>query len=316
MLRPLIRTTLVLAAAMTSIAPAVAQSPDQANVAADLDLQIDLEFGGGTVLDYLSAVKEAAGDSNLLIDLRTQHFGMGPVRLQSTALEAAVELVDGMTSEGDGVVRGIVVQTVGSAPRDAGYGPGRAPSAGRPIYRVEVVEKSGGSNTESRVWSLHDLIHRKIEPDAILTAIEAALELHEEFGEPRLKFHDETGLLIARAHPAQIQAIAGVIEQLVESRVGDENEQQLRARERELLERLDRSERERAEVTQHLLDMERRSAALQTTLNELETHHADLLARHKETSRELEVAEAAVRSLQEELKRTMDELNRLKRGGG
>jgi chromosome segregation ATPase len=62
-----------------------------------------------------------------------------------------------------------------------------------------------------------DLLDENLKPEDALTAIQTALELIQGADEPaQIKFHQETGILICRGSPEQVESIQQVITQLRE----------------------------------------------------------------------------------------------------
>ena len=88
----------------------------------------------------------------------------------------------------------------------------------RPTYQVQA--RSSGRATlgvparATKVWTVSSLLGGDLTSRKLLSAVETALEVVGSEPKPDVRFHEDTGLLIARGNEPQIVAIADVIEQL------------------------------------------------------------------------------------------------------
>ncbi|MCH7700112.1 MAG: hypothetical protein IID37_00360 [Planctomycetes bacterium] len=172
---------------------------------------VDVEFPGGNALEYIEALRAAGNDVNIVVysPETVASVRMTAVTLASVDLSAALELLDGRKGQrpDDRKVKLKVLLVRGNSNR------------GIPLYRVtynfydsetddSVVEISG-------VWTVADLLASQMESSDILTAIETALALFTDRPKPpEMRFHEPTGLLIARGEEEQLEVIDNIIDEL------------------------------------------------------------------------------------------------------
>ena len=171
---------------------------------------VDLKFPGGTVGQYLDAVRSVASEANVVvITPEVLEITLPSVQLKSVGLGEAVLLMKGDYEPKEHMHVRIDVDQIGA------WGETR-----KPVFKVsgQVVRK-GRTGTETHVWTVADLLAQGAAPEAVLTAVETALALYAEDHEPaQVRFHDETGLLIARGDPWQVEVIDDVVDGIREGR--------------------------------------------------------------------------------------------------
>lgn len=174
---------------------------------------ISLNFPGGTVEKYIAALRDAAGTqgANIVVSKAALGVELAPIQLTGAQLPAAVQALRAAagveagswdiqevpgTSNGQGVVMTVDF---------------RAPKASRQsrddsdLQRLEIISikqivealpgDPPGANIECR-------------PEVVLSAVEAAVSLGQQKaeGEPEVKYHPDSGLLIVRAGPTTMRA--------------------------------------------------------------------------------------------------------------
>ena len=191
----------ILLAAMAISAPAAAQSEH-----ADAVQAIDLKFPGGSVAEYIEAIRRAAEYLNVVVMPEVAQVRMQPVELKRVDPTAAVRLLHGLRQERP---EGAIVLTVDAIPGELFRST---------VYTVSAVPEVRGRKrtaTDSEFWSLQEILEAETppgNPEDVLTAVETALDMFEEVGKPaEVRFHRETGLLMLHAHPDQIEAVDDVI---------------------------------------------------------------------------------------------------------
>ncbi|MCW5777032.1 MAG: hypothetical protein KIS87_11385 [Phycisphaeraceae bacterium] len=217
-------------AALTFAAPTLTAQPEPAPAGArpsgeritpartrDTSPLITLRFPGGSLPEYVQAVKLASQDNPVNVVIRGE---AGDVRLPQVFLErvsirSALELVTGNYAIDDLAVRADV--SIQGAFPDPFAGPGE------PIYLIEVRRDTGRRTTptgrlmpaETLVVSIRDLItplpgdpaNSAMSRESVLTAVEAALTTAAADSEPTVRFHEDTGLVILNApQPALVAA--------------------------------------------------------------------------------------------------------------
>lgn len=166
-----------------------------------LEKPITLEFGGGTASQYVEAVRKASGDVNIVTMADLSDLSMPPVKLKSVAAYSALHLLEFIPREQPG--RRVEVSV--------------RPDGGIIAISSKVVLMDRQDARESLVISVVDLLDAKIKSADLLTAIEAALDmLKGQYEAAQIRFHESTGLIIARGHSEQMAAIQRVVDELRE----------------------------------------------------------------------------------------------------
>lgn len=170
-----------------------------------------VQFQGGTVEGYLDALREANEEMNIIMLDDVSRFALPPVELKYVTRRQAMEVLDGMEKVIDGRSHHIAVQMIED-------------KFGVPVFSVRVIEeRMHGPQPEtpetlvSQVWPVKELLTRLENPDQLVTAVETALEMMGEVDDAvAVRFHEETGLLIARGRLGHVRMIDSVINALEE----------------------------------------------------------------------------------------------------
>lgn len=191
---------------------------------------VSVDFLGGTVADYVDALRGAAAGPdtaavNVAVSKRAATVELPPVQLRSVTLHTALRAATYAAELPDGAELKVDAMPYW----DNGAGPAVA------AFALTVSEprspQTGGhaaqpSPTDSilRVMSLRDLVATGPESsglplESVLTAVQAALDLARVEGTPApsMKFHEESFLLIVRGRPEQVQAVEQVVAELTKS---------------------------------------------------------------------------------------------------
>lgn len=183
--------TIVLAAAVLVWTPAAAGD----------DAPFDLSFDGGSAADYLTVVRKAVPDANIVQHSDVALATLPPIDLRSVTLPSALRLLDGHQAMASG--RQVVLKV------DMQQHPQSAP-----IYQVLAYASPADDPPATLVLSVASLLGPDLSADDLLGAIETALGVISKGAAPTLKFHEPTGLLIGEGTAAQIRTIQEVISQL------------------------------------------------------------------------------------------------------
>ncbi len=186
----------------------------------------DLQFKGGSVTEYASAIRNASPRSNIIVMPGAGELPVPAMDLKSVDLRSAVGLLDQHDAILDGqrwVLR--VRDTSGHR------------QASTPIYTLFAIATGApgadprATQSRSSVISLSNILEPgHISAADALTAIETALTLVTgQASKPEIRFHEETGLLIARGTEEQIHIIYEVVAQLEDSTMTLENARQRRS---------------------------------------------------------------------------------------
>ncbi len=171
---------------------------------------IDLSFPGGTVLDYVAAVRKANPEANIVTDPEAALIPMPAVALRRVTVPAALAVLRNRSvNDGRTVVELSVEEVPVFSPEE------------RPTYQVQARTSGAGRapppNRSTKVWTVSSLLVGDLTSRKLLSAVETAVEVVGSDPRPDVRFHEDTGLVIARGSPDQIAAIAEVIDQLTES---------------------------------------------------------------------------------------------------
>lgn len=164
---------------------------------------ISVEFEGGTVRDYVAKIRRAGENINIMVDDAAGALLLPAVELQNVMLQDALLILEDMQSEDQSLL--ISVDTFQTGPIEISA----------PVHRIVArVHSTPQPPSETSVWTVVSLLANEVNAEDILSAIETAMGLQEDLGAPEIRFHEQTGLIIARAHPQQLQAIDDVIHRL------------------------------------------------------------------------------------------------------
>ena len=179
-----------------------------ANASNDEEELISVKFAGGTVTEYVKALVKKAGTINVMLAPEAAEVPMPPVTLTKVTVSAAIDLVDGRSASPPGRYIKLDVRHMPQYAEEA-----------LPTYHISAgVHQTERPSTNASVWTIANLLRGDIfDADDVLAAIETAMDILESTGEPDIRFHKETGLLIARGDRAQLSTIKEVLEQLERS---------------------------------------------------------------------------------------------------
>jgi len=185
---------LVLAAA---VLPATAQSTNP-------DTLISLQFRGGTATEYLAAVRRVAGDQfNVIIAPEAGEVSVPVLELTRVSPSSAVRLLDGLAEERPGHA---VRLTINEVPRET--------PAEQPTYLVRAQVRSAARSHEVHVWTVQSLLDHGYTSEAVISAIELGLAVVGSPEPPDVRFHEDTGLIIATGEKRQLDTIEQVVSSL------------------------------------------------------------------------------------------------------
>lgn len=279
-------------AAIALLVAATAAAQDAGSIFAEDQPLISVRFDGGTAVEYVEAVRRAAGDINVIIAPEAAEVAMPPIRLQEVSPGAALELVGDQTHTAHGRRVQLRVQEVGRHdPRE------------RPTYRIFALVTGRVEEQGAHVWTVAFLLDNDISSDAVLSAVEMALDVVGGGSELDVRFHKDTGLLIATGTEVQLDTIDEVVGRLVDS-VGPRRADEMRLLEQkvqaervagqEAVARLNEMKAELERSRRMALDLRQEMASFEMQTNELR-RMLDVKVR------ELSQAQAEVRALQLEL---------------
>ncbi len=180
-----------------------------ANASNDEKELISVKFAGGTVTDYVKALVKEAGTINVVVALGAAEVLMPPVTLTKVTVSAAIDLVDGRSAGPPGRIIKLDVRHMPQYAEEE-----------LPTYQISATGYQTERPRTPSVWTIANLLRGDtFDADDVLAAIETALDILQSTGEPIIRFHKETGLVIARGDQAQLSTIHDVLEQLEQSQI-------------------------------------------------------------------------------------------------
>ncbi len=199
------RTTLPVAAAAALLCaplPAIAQdrADEQRQSIRETLGAITFSFDGGNAAEYADAVREASGRKNVVIMPGVDAFHMPPVELRDVSVEGALAALR--------FARPIEEDELGRARIDVGR---EADVFVIVAQFADELAHAARAERETAVFSLAEMLETgEVAPADVLTAVETALALSES-GEPAMRYHPETRLLIVRAPRTELEAVEMVL---------------------------------------------------------------------------------------------------------
>lgn len=165
---------------------------------------ISVDFGGGTVAQYIIALERVAGPINIIVPVDAADIPLPAIGLNNATVSAAVELLNTRV-QGDGYSFILQVEQIR-----------RYDAREQPTYRMQLARHGGERRPqeETQVWSAAQLLATHFTSADVLAAIEAALDVSNLSTKAEIRFHEATGLIIVRGVEAQLSIIDDVLDQL------------------------------------------------------------------------------------------------------
>jgi len=184
---------------------------------------INLDFRGGTATEYINALRKATTDVNIVVMSDLSSIQVPPVTLKNVNPASAIDILRSIPQDQPG--RHVEINFKEDRPKSPEQLPVFTVSAN--IIANSVQGRRIGEQTT--VASISDLLEGKLKAADLLTAVQTALEMLKNEAQPaQIRFHEETGLLIARGSDEQIAAITMVLRQIREKVERDRNRDQER----------------------------------------------------------------------------------------
>lgn len=165
-----------------------------------LNQPVTIDFKGGSIREYIAAVNSAAGLERAAAILSDETAQVPPFKLSGVSYASAFLLLNNVK----------LTRPDGREEVDVS------------VLTDSIVVRSysvGSTKPQqfSRVWSIDMLLGTgAMQAEDVLSAVQAALALHQDKVEVR--YHDGTGLIMARGTEQQMNAIDDVIATLVSNR--------------------------------------------------------------------------------------------------
>jgi len=197
---------------------ALAQEPpheqDQTESSQIQEIRVSVDFGGGTLNEYVSALRNAQSKQpiNIVVTPEAEDLPVPPVNLIDVPIEAAVEMLEGKYPLPESGYASVDVDDYSRF--------------GDPNHTLlKVAASRDARNVHTSVWSVTEEMEAGLPAEKILAAVEAVLSVFPY--ESNLKFHEATGLLILRGTEDQIAAVEEALERLHDGIAWRENQQEI-----------------------------------------------------------------------------------------
>lgn len=243
---------------------------------------ITIDFAGGTLAELVRAMKAASPDRpvNILYSTEAANIPIPPFEVAQADLNSTL--------------RSLAYTSAGSP---ATLGAGRTVRwdihpVGEGVYAVQIDNSpqyistprgqmlAGQSDRMTVVHAITELTTgaQAMSADAVLSAIQAALSIEEAAQEPKIRYHEETGLIFARVSHAQSAIIEQTLVNLGRSAEARQRDSQ-RSKVQQILEMTG------SQTTDELISrvntadgLRHRVLELQRTVSELRNHIIELQA--------------------------------------
>jgi len=180
-----------------------------------LGATVNIAFAGGTVGEYVAALRSAAAETpiNVAFTGGVEELAMPPVSFRGVQLDTAIRSIANLAAP-----RGGRVRVLGSGDQQP---PGFGVGAPMFVVSLERPREADGAETITRVMSLAALTAPRADPasgltaDVALSAVEAALQADRAAGTPAdIRFHKDSGLLFVTGTRGQCILIEEVLARL------------------------------------------------------------------------------------------------------
>ena len=172
------------------------------------DGTVSFSFPGGTAAEFIEALRKADPSANIVVLGALDDIRMHDVQLKAVDVLSALSVLNELPQEQGDIIAKVRVNDV------------RSNQDVPAVYTVTADVRRRGAMPgmqQTTVISMADLLNDNLKAEDALRSIEVALTMLEnETHLAKIQFHQETGLLIARGDPEQIESIRQVITQLRE----------------------------------------------------------------------------------------------------
>jgi hypothetical protein len=186
-----------------------------------------IDFPGGTVAEYLAAIRKAFPGANIVGSAGLEKYTIPPITLTHVTIHGALEPLEIIVkppSANTPRVRVMIDNDVASVWLDSFIGPGQFVREHAPLQTL--------------VWNSKVLTMRgTVTVPDITGAIDTALSVFTD-PKPEVRIHEQTGILVVRGTEAQLDAAREVIDQLGKTPPSAESwaAQEIATRKRDLVE--------------------------------------------------------------------------------
>ncbi len=268
--------------------PAAQGGPDD-----DAPKLISVKFRGGSAAEFIAAIRRVANELNVVVAPEASEITIPAMTLSGVTPPAALNLVDGTThqSRGGRSVKLTVKHMQVYSPHE------------RPTYQVVAHVRGPTASTNAGVWTLAVVLESGVGSEAVLSAIQLALEVLGSSTPADVRFHEETALLIARGDADQLESIDEVLDRLHEALEAKKSMAFIDTEQRRVIEALATAESQRNEALEELRMFHREMERMEVRIAELQRTLEGKERMLQDREQELAVTTARVRDLTFELER-------------
>lgn len=166
---------------------------------------VSLQFAGGSLADYVKALKEATPNFNIVLAVpEAKDIRLPAFKLDSVSFYPALRLLQGDYRLDDGTTIRLLVNDMGG-PREG--------ETANPVYKIwGERQETRKPPAQVRVWNIGALIGPERKAEDVLTAVETAVGLLPCQENAKIRYHAETSLVVACGEEAQLLAIERVVD--------------------------------------------------------------------------------------------------------
>jgi hypothetical protein len=191
---------LILSAAFCLTAAAQTSADGEASYSKNPPLfqKVDVDFKGGTISDFLRAIQDQSGVTpNVIVSKEAASLGLPAISLRSVEISSVVMALEDLNT-----VDGCLIE-VSSSTGD--------------IMTIGAIRQRPRDPNMSRAFNIEKkLAQGAFKVDDLVTSIETALDMQTENPSTQLKYHQETGLLIAAGPREEINTVENILYTLME----------------------------------------------------------------------------------------------------
>ncbi len=212
---------MALVAIVALVAETARAQPGPRGAPATPTLVVSVEFKGGTVADYVRALKDASKPSpvNVVLSEEAATDRLGPISLQQASLAAAMQAIPAASASGINMWQ--IIRLHDALPGEDAASDNEETAPVYQVYRAPGRKDTGPQRVVMEVFSLRRIVGHETDPAAaeariaaVLTAAETALTMDQNATPPDMKLHKESGLLIVRGEQDDVMAVKDVIDRM------------------------------------------------------------------------------------------------------
>ncbi len=176
----------------------VGTNPDSSNSS---KRGFNLEFKGGSAIEYVNAIREAYPKANILAMPGLEEFPVPAANLQDVTVSAALQAINNQRSEINGVPAEVRLERVDM------------PGSDEWVFTLSL--KRHEFDAESAVWSVGEHFELGVGEADLLSAVNAVLAMNDQ--KATVRFHPETRLIMVRGRHQTLEMVEETLDQVLES---------------------------------------------------------------------------------------------------